>query len=50
MASLKEVKEYFEAGELGRKVPLEEMKVLSKEERDDLASELDKLTPEERTR
>lgn len=50
MASLAEVKKYFESGEHGRPLPLSEVKVLSAEVRQELCDELDKLSEAEKLR
>ncbi len=50
MATLAQVVVYFKSGEHGRPLPLAEVKLLSSEDRAELAAELDKLTPEERAR
>ena len=48
MASLKEVKEFFESGPMGRALPLAEFKLLSEEERKELCAELDKISASDR--
>lgn len=49
MATLADVKRYFEAGKHGRKVSIsEEIRALTPADREELCAELDKLTEEER--